>query len=171
MGYATVHDLAKRASLDDLAQAASPDGVPLTGHLLEHALEYPTLTADALRALRNHRAPRFDEDALEALPAALARLETALTDADAEIDGYLSGRYPTPEATPRLRVLATDIALWRLIGGDADSETRQRYDAAVRYLRDVARGAIDLTAAAASDADVQVEAPARIFSHKRLANY
>lgn len=72
----------------------------------------------------------------------------ALADADAEIDGYLAGRYPLPLAAPvpgNLTFMAVDIALYHgAVGGVVTEEARKRYDDAIRYLTKVANGTVPL---------------------------
>src|SRR5574341_1516172 len=69
-------------------------------------------------------------------------LGKALADADAEINGYLAGRYTLPLAsTPLILVgMACDIARFRLYKPQATEEVRQRYEDAIKYLTKVAEG-------------------------------
>ncbi len=83
----------------------------------------------------------------------LAALTQALTDASAEIDGYLESRFGLPLTDPPavLNRLACDIAMYRLqalrpMHDVADA--RQRYDDAVALLLRVARGEVTLGLAA-----------------------
>lgn len=70
----------------------------------------------------------------------------AIADADAEIDGYLSGRYALPLASvPAVMVrLACDIARYYLFGHDVTDLVRERYEQAIGYLVKIATGAIGL---------------------------
>ena len=63
-------------------------------------------------------------------------LDRALDDADAEIDGYLAGRYTLPLATvPRvLTNIACDIARYRLHDDRATEQVTTRYRDAIRLL-------------------------------------
>lgn len=89
------------------------------------------------------------------------RVDRAIADADAEIDAYCGGRYPVPftEAAPMVRKLSVDIALYNLFSrrsaAGVPSERKDRHDAAIRFLRDVAQGRASLgsDAPAASDDD------------------
>lgn len=74
--------------------------------------------------------------------------QRALDDAEAEIDGYLAGRYALPLATVPgvLRVHALTIAHYRLLGASADEVAREDYKAALRYLAGVAEGKVVLFA-------------------------
>lgn len=85
-------------------------------------------------------------------------VDRAIADADAEIDAYCGGRYEVPFATVPavVRKTAVDIVLYNLCGrqplGDMDERTR-RYEAALRLLREVARGTASLGAGAPSTDD------------------
>lgn len=75
-------------------------------------------------------------------------LESALAEADAEIDPYLAPRHTLPLAIiPRvLSGFACDIARYRLCGAGVTEteEVRLRYKDAVRFLEKVARGELGL---------------------------
>lgn len=73
-----------------------------------------------------------------------AVVERALTDATGEINSYLRAKYRLPLASvpEDLRRVACDIAHYRL-SDDATlltEEKRQRYDDALAWLKDLARG-------------------------------
>jgi phage gp36-like protein len=70
----------------------------------------------------------------------------AIDDADAEIDGYLSGRYALPLASvPTVMVrLACDISRYYLFGHDVTDLVRERYEQAIGYLVKIATGVIGL---------------------------
>lgn len=70
----------------------------------------------------------------------------ALDDTDAQIDGYLGGRYALPlSATPTLLVdLALVIAIYKLHRKTPDEKIRKDYEDALRALRDIAAGTIRL---------------------------
>jgi phage gp36-like protein len=105
-------------------------------------------------------------------------LGKALDDADAEINGYLMGRYVLPLAsTPKILVgLACDIARFRLFEDRATEHVRTRYDDALKYLRDVARGQISLGLDAAGQpaaegGGAKAEGEERVFNNTTLADY
>lgn len=105
-------------------------------------------------------------------------LNRALADADAEIDGYLSGRYALPLAsTPlNLNAMACDIARYKLYEDRATEHVRQRYDDAVKYLASVARGTISLSLDANQAAQPEAGGPAiegeePVFTRQTLADY
>lgn len=76
-------------------------------------------------------------------------IERALEDATAEIDGYVGSRYtlPLPSVPSVLRRICIDIAMYRLMNlralGDLE-DARQRYEDAIRFLKDLIRGEVSL---------------------------
>jgi len=106
----------------------------------------------------------------------------ALSDASAEIDGYLEGRFELPLAEPPavLSRLATDIAMYRLqslrpLHDLADA--RRRYEDAIELLAKIAAGELTLgiaadgsEAPAASEAET-VRGPSRVFGRRNLKGY
>ncbi|HYB92396.1 MAG TPA: DUF1320 domain-containing protein [Candidatus Binataceae bacterium] len=111
-----------------------------------------------------------------------APLQQALSDASAEIDGYLEGRFALPLADPPavLNRLATDIAMYRLqvLRPLHDLEdARRRYDDAIAMLGKVASGELTLGLAAdnheppVAGAAEAVEGPGRVFSRGSLKGY
>lgn len=75
-------------------------------------------------------------------------LQQALQDADAEISGYLVGRYTLPfAAVPAVLVgYACDIARYRLTGTEVTctDDIESRYNKAVKFLTLVGRGDLSL---------------------------
>lgn len=105
-----------------------------------------------------------------------AMAEQALTDATAEIDGYLAARYRLPVTdTPRLlSLLCTDIARYRLQKGVTTEQARQRYEDAVAQLKAIARGEINLpldTPPPASAEPRVVSGSGRTFDNDTLRGY
>jgi phage gp36-like protein len=109
-------------------------------------------------------------------------VDRALGDATALIDGYIGKVYTLPLATvPDMLVkLSADIARFYLHGEgvEKDSPIRIAYNDAMAYLRDVAKGLIQLidvgsgeTPPAAGGGQVQVISPPKIFSRDSLRNY
>lgn len=82
--------------------------------------------------------------------------DQAAADADAEIDGYLAGRYTLPLAgVPSILVrLACDIVRYRLFIDKAPEEVRKRYEDARRLLENLAAGRITLGLPGAGPAPV-----------------
>jgi len=68
----------------------------------------------------------------------------AIADADSEIDSYCGKRYTIPfSAVPvRVRKLSVDIAIYNLYARrkGAPEDRKTRYDNAIRFLKDVAKG-------------------------------
>ena len=106
-------------------------------------------------------------------------LNRALTDADAEIDGYLATRYSLPLAsTPAVLVrIAADLARYQLCGDKVPDSVRQRYVDAVVVLKRLATGEVQLAGIAAIPAAggagnaVASRTAARVFGSDQLASY
>ena len=77
----------------------------------------------------------------------------ALSDAEAEMDGYLGVKYklPVTAQTDRLRAVSCDLAHYRLCADRITDEVRARYEDAVRWLRDIAAGRAVIVGAAPPD--------------------
>jgi phage gp36-like protein len=76
-------------------------------------------------------------------------IEAALAAATAELDSYLSTKYPVPLAAPVPAVVrdkAVDIALYKLSQrpGAMTDEIKDRYEKALAWMRDVSRGVVML---------------------------
>lgn len=73
-------------------------------------------------------------------------LDTALADADGEIDGYLAVRYALPLATvpPVISRLASDLARYFLYDDHATEQVRMRYEDARRLLEAISAGRVQL---------------------------
>jgi len=101
-----------------------------------------------------------------------------LADTDGLIDGYLKGRYALPltPTPPALRKAACDIARRYILDESASDAVRKAFDEALRLLRDVADGRVDLTVEGeappkASGGGVQISAPARTFTDAALKGF
>lgn len=97
-----------------------------------------------------------------------AVVNRAITDAGAEIDGYLAGRYELPlVGVPAVLTLyACDMARYRLFEDGAYEQVVERYNSALRYLRDVAAGRVQLLPVGPDDQpehEVQFTARERVF--------
>jgi len=110
-----------------------------------------------------------------------AVLQSALAEADAEIDPYLlAARYALPLTKVPLILdsFACDITRYRLCGAGVTEtdEVRNRYRDAVQFLEKVAAGKISLGldvagTAPAQSAPVQVSARSRVFTRDTLKDY
>lgn len=117
-----------------------------------------------------------DRSRLGAIDAAV--IARALADADAEIDGYLSGVCPLPlvSVPPRLVKIAADIARYQLYDRAVTDAIKARYDDAIKYLRLLAGGQVSLGLDAANQpvaevGGVQFTASARVFNAATLSDY
>ena len=96
--------------------------------------------------------PRWNGDAVAALPDVFAKLDAALEGADAEIESYVRGRFGLPEPSPALTMRAADIAIQTIISGGEGSPEHERCQHAYSWLRDVATGRVELDRPAPSPA-------------------
>ncbi|MDX8385358.1 MAG: DUF1320 domain-containing protein [Gallionella sp.] len=120
-----------------------------------------------------------DREDLGIIDAAV--LQSALADADAEIDPYLLAALYTLPLTKVPSILsgfACDITRYRLCGAGVTEtdEVRHRYKDAVQFLEKVSSAKISLgldaaSAAPAQSAPVQVSAPERVFTRETLKGY
>jgi phage gp36-like protein len=107
-----------------------------------------------------------------------AVLARALSDADAEIDSYLAGRYPLPLSSsyPVLARHAANMARYYLTGAEA-TETepvRVRYKDAIRYLESIRDGKTRLGAEGAEQVAagrVSVVGGDRVFTSDSLSDF
>lgn len=103
-------------------------------------------------------------------------LDRALARADDEVNGYLAARYTLPFASPPriLRRLASDLARYHLYTTATPEEVRTRYADALRFLRAVADGSVQLgldaanTPIGSSLGEPEFRAPPRVFTHDTL---
>ncbi len=101
------------------------------------------------------------------------QVDRALSDASAEIDGYLAARYPLPLAKipPVLNRLSCDLARYFLHTRSPLEEVTDRYKEAKRYLEKVASGTVSLGVDATgkrpetNDA-AMIESAGSVFSRK-----
>ena len=106
-----------------------------------------------------------------------AVVDQALSDADDEINGYVGSTYQLPLATvPTLLVgIAADIALCKLYSDLPTATAQSRYDAAVRKLRDIAKGVIKLDVAGVEPAQradlIQIDSAPRRFTRDSLGGW
>jgi phage gp36-like protein len=104
----------------------------------------------------------------------------AIDDAMALADGYLAKvmALPLSVVPPVLEKTVADIARYYLHGtsADKDSPVTRAFNTATTFLRDVSRGLVQLTDGSeapkpAGSGQVQVSAPARVFTRDSLRNF
>jgi phage gp36-like protein len=104
----------------------------------------------------------------------------ALADATALIDGYIAKKYNLPLATvPEILIKTTsDVARYYLHGkaADKDSPVTAAYNQAVAWLKDVAKGLIQLddggeTPEPAGGGAIKTSAPNRVFTRTSLRSF
>src|SRR5713226_2552888 len=145
------------------------------------AVSYAT-AQDVINRYPNRDLVQLTNEDPTAMTVNTAPITQALTDASAEIDGYIEGRFALPLADPPavLNRLATDIAMYRMqtLRPLHDIEdARQRYEDAVAMLGKVAAG--ELTLGLATDgkeppvagAVESVQGPERVFNRGNLKGY
>lgn len=108
----------------------------------------------------------------------VATLEAALADAQSEIDSYLATRYTLPLASPPavLTRLACDMARYYLWRENPSEAVAQRYQDAVAFLKNVAKGLAALDVVVPTDAPATTGGPAftappRVFTRQTLGDY
>ena len=159
--HATLSGVVERARLKELAEKGSPN-VRVNAQLLGATLDGSDRSAYTAQE-------RTDAD------AAVDHLQRRVDDANVEVDSYLA-RYPQLTTTDDLAVYAYDIALYRILGGQRESERYERYRAALRYLQAVAAGDINLdldddeTGDSGTGARARFKAQAARFKREDLAN-
>lgn len=140
-------------------------------------------------ALKQDLIDRFGEKELRELTDRVNRPPTtiddtvvgrALADATALIDGYIAKAYALPLATvPEILVkVAADIARYYLHGkaADKDSPVTTAYNQAVAWLKDVAKGLVELDdggdiPAPAGGGAIKTSAPNRVFTRDSLKGF
>ena len=115
--------------------------------------------------------------------AATARIITAITDADAEIDSYLSSRYPMPlPSTPSIvKQLSRDIAIYNLYKRrnreDIPESISEIYKMSLKMLEKIQAGKMNLGIEVTGESDAAAEMLVnktdddRIFPKERLDRF
>lgn len=95
----------------------------------------------------------------------MAVVNAAITDASDEIDGYLRARYDLPLADipPAVKRVACDMARYYLFTGVMIEIVKTRYDAARKWLSDIAAGRVSLESTSQSTGSIAVTAPVSGF--------
>jgi phage gp36-like protein len=136
MTYATATDLLTRFDAEEIVQRC--------------AREIPRLVSDEMlrTAAAGGDLGGYSEEEQAATARALDKLRHALEDARATVDGYLAGRYQLPLSPlpPVLVRIACELARYYLYDDQLTEPVKQRFEANVRFLRDVASGVLQLGA-------------------------
>lgn len=122
------------------------------------------------------------EDKEEREKAILPYITAAITDADAEIDGYLAKRYSVPlSPVPAvIQKFAKDMAVYNLVSrqgvdeSDREKTYLNRYNAAIKFLMAVAEGKIEIGTGSPKEAALtgfQVKSAPRVFSRDSLKGW
>jgi phage gp36-like protein len=105
----------------------------------------------------------------------------AIARGEAEIDAYLGKRYSLPLAAvpPRVKGLAVDIAIYHLFTrrNIGEGVRRQRYEDALKFLRDVADGRAEIVGldgaepAGGAQEVVEVSSATRVFDREKMSGW
>ena len=166
MPYVTHAELAENPGALELSEVASD----------EHAPPVAAALLDAL--LRGQDVSAWEPDDVAAGRRALARIDDAVLDADAVIDGYLAKRgYQLPLA-PVHRLVAAwarDLVRYRLhknrLVGDGKDPIERAYKDALRLLQQVADGKFAIgggDAVAVHKLDARFESAPLVFGRQQL---
>jgi phage gp36-like protein len=105
-------------------------------------------------------------------------VEEAIAQAGAEIDSYIGSRYATPvtPAPPRLKALSVDMAIYHLYSRRSviPPVRREKYEAAVAFLKAVGAGAVELADgefAKTTGEAADVQSAPRFFSRSGLKEW
>lgn len=152
--------------------------------IIAFGFEVPTLTSPYLSAQAFVERVGLDDairltDTIGTGRIEVARLQGALTDAQAEVDGYLAAKYLTPLSTvPALvSTMVYDIALARLWGGAPPAGVTEARNNARKQLLDIAKGMLTLpgaellTAATVNENPVLVVTGDRLFTRDTLRGF
>jgi len=163
MIYASVNNLIERYGADELAQRADRQLPRLVTPVL--------LSALANRDSENLNS--FSAEAISAGKAAIAIIDRALFDATDCINSYLAGRYSLPltHIPNVLNRVACELARYYLYDDMVTELIKERYQASIKFLRDVSEGktALGMDAAGArppSSSLVKVVTGSKIFSRE-----
>jgi len=90
----------------------------------------------------------------------------AIAFADTHIDGYLREQYTVPlnNCPANLKGMACDFARYRLYQDQPTQLVQNRYDVGCFYLKDVARGLVQLDVDDGQTAAIAYSQPASIFT-------
>lgn len=159
----TPADLLTPHGARELAQLATPEGVPLLD---------PELLA---AVVRGEAVSDWEAEDVAHAQQALATIQAAADTANARINRVAGGRVLSADEQTTLRTYALDIARYRLEDDRAladEHPVRRRYVEATRFLERVASGLEPLGQTLAGTAGApQADAPARTFTRDTLRGY
>lgn len=169
--YVTPAHLAELPGAQEISQVASTEH---DAALVDSALMDLTLRGGDRSA--------YAPDDLDAADAALARVQAAIADADATIDGHLRMRdyvLPLSPVPPIVITWARAITRYllhkHLVSTEANDPIVRDYQDALKFLRLVAQGKFSLgvgdLVAPTGGGGPQFVAPARVFDADALADY
>ncbi len=168
--YATAADLITRFSAEEIAQRAAPEGVRVTGELLQLTVSGGDRSA-------------FSADQVTAADAALARLNQVIGDANADVDAKVAVRFAAPITTDTgvrtLTRIVCDRARYYLYDDqvDKDGVIQRRFDQSTRELQQIADGELKLgenpepAPSPVAAGGAQVVGGGRTFSQAQLCDY
>ena len=109
------------------------------------------------------------------------KIADAIAEAEAEVDSYCAKRHTVPFAPPvpaMIVKVCKDIAVYNVyaLKNAAHEDISDRYEKAVSYLKDVAKGIVDLTGPAAPEIDdggpaASKSSDSRIFSMDSMEGF
>jgi len=108
-----------------------------------------------------------------------AIVSAAISNSEGEADGYLAVRYKTPVSPVPviIQALVVDLAIYRLYGRrkGIPEDVEKRRDDAIKFLRDVSRGLVELgvdtPSPENSGAQVDLESDTRIFTNDSMSGF
>lgn len=167
MPYVSLLQLAESPGALELAQVAS------TSH--EAVVDAELME----RTLRGEDRSGYSAAEIAAADEARARIEALVAEADGLVDGYLARRYPLPlPTTPKLLATYARAIVRYLLHKDLITDERtdpkaRDYRDALRFLQLIAEGKFSLgledpTTSPSSEADVRIEAGAKVFGRRVL---
>lgn len=158
MTYATATQLMTRFDATEIAQRADR-GVP---RLVSGALLAAAAAGESLAA--------WTAEEQAAAAKALVVVQRALQDGDDTINSYVSTRYTLPLAPvpPVLERVACDLARYYLYDDQVTEAVKQRYDACIKLLGDVAAGRVTLGADGATGQEPATSAAPELSSGGRV---
>ncbi len=109
------------------------------------------------------------------------KINRAIAEAEAEVNGYVATKYAVPVAAPTpvlLKSLSIDIAIYRLWRRRqrVPDENRKAYEDAVAKLKDIAKGVLTLgidpaPAESTKGSSGEVFGPERVFDRDKLGGF